>query len=578
MKRTVWRFKNDKVNAEAVHRAAQKYNIPEIITHILLNRDIAENDFAGFLTKSKKGILNPMTMADMENAAERIVKAIEDGESIAIYGDYDVDGITSTALLYDFLKKRGANVIYYIPDRFDEGYGINIMAVNKLIKSGIKLLITVDCGITAIGETEFAKLQGMDVIITDHHTCKEKIPTAPVAVVNPKRPDDEYEFDSLAGVGVAFKLAMAVTMKLGRSAGECFDEYVDLAAIGTVADVVPLVNENRIIVEKGLALLQSPKRYGIKALLEVAGVTGKRVTAETVAFALSPRLNASGRLGTAKTAVELLLTDSGERAAEIARELDQVNKERQAIEQRINDEAMEMIANDKEFDKKKVIVLAKEGWHNGVIGIVASRITERFYRPCILVSLKNGIGKGSGRSIESFNLFNALSECEDCLTTFGGHSVAAGLGINEENIAEFTKKINEYAQKVLAPEDMIKQVKIDRLLNGGELSMATARQLAALEPYGMGNEKPIFAVKNAKAVFVSAVGEDNRHLRMQIEKDNTRIACIGFGMGEYSSTIKPGDTLHVAFRLDINSYQGRENAQLVLVDIKTERSDDERTA
>lgn len=573
MKRTVWRFRNDKVNADTVSRVANKYNIPDIIAHILLNRNVPEADITSFLAKTKQGILNPMTMLDMEKAAERVRAAIESGESIAIYGDYDVDGITSTALLYDFLKKNGANVIYYIPDRMDEGYGINIMAVNKLIKSRIKLLITVDCGITATGETEFAKLQGMDVIITDHHTCKEKIPAAPEAVVNPKRPDDEYEFDALAGVGVAFKLAMAVSMKLGKGAGACFEEYVDLAAIGTVADVVPLVSENRIIVEKGLAKLQSPKRCGIKALLEVAGAADKRVTSETIAFAVSPRLNAAGRLGTAKTAVELLLTEDRERAVEIARELDSSNKERQEIEQAINDEAMQMIAEDKDFAKKKVIVLAKEGWHNGVIGIVASRITERFYRPCILISLTNGVGKGSGRSIESFNLFDALTECDKLLTTFGGHSVAAGLGINEENIAEFERKINEYAESVLKPEDMVQQVKIDRILSGGELSLGTVSRLAALEPYGMGNEKPVFAVKNARAVSVAGVGAENRHLRLMIEKDNTRVACIGFGMGEYASIVKSGDMIHLAFRLDINSYRGSDTVQLVLTDIKKDKNE-----
>lgn len=573
MKRTVWRFRNDKVSADTVSRVASKYNIPDIIAHILLNRNVPEADITSFLAKTKQGILNPMTMLDMEKAAERVATAIESGESIAIYGDYDVDGITSTALIYDFLRKNGANVIYYIPDRMDEGYGINIMAVNKLIKSGIKLLITVDCGITATGETEFAKLQGMDVIITDHHTCKEKIPTAPEAVVNPKRPDDEYEFDALAGVGVAFKLAMAVSMKLGKGAGACFEEYVDLAAIGTVADVVPLVSENRIIVEKGLAKLQSPKRCGIKALLEVAGAADKRVTSDTIAFAISPRLNAAGRLGTAKTAVELLLTEDRERAAEIARELDSSNKERQEIEQAINDEAMKMIAEDKDFAKKKVIVLAKEGWHNGVIGIVASRITERFYRPCILISLTNGVGKGSGRSIENFNLFDALTECDKLLTTFGGHSVAAGLGINEENIAEFERKINEYAESVLKPEDMVQQVKIDRLLSGGELSLGTVSRLSALEPYGMGNEKPIFAVKNARAVSVAGVGAENRHLRLMIEKDNTRVACIGFGMGEYANVVKNGDKIHLAFKLDINSYRGCDTVQLVLTDIKKDKNE-----
>ena len=278
MIRKVWKFRNEKLTAAAVQSAAKNCGVPQIIANILLNRGVPESEFKAFLSKSKQGIINPLLMLDMEKAADRIIKALENNEKTVIYGDYDVDGITSTVLLYQFLKELGMNVEYYIPDRIDEGYGINIMAVNKLIKSGVKLLVTVDCGITAIGEVEFAKLQGMDVVITDHHTCKERISEAAVAVVNPKREDDEYEFDALAGVGVAFKLALAVAMKLGKNTGDCFDRFCDLAAIGTIADVVPLSGENRIIVQKGLDAMSNPSRCGVKALLEVAGVGDKKVT------------------------------------------------------------------------------------------------------------------------------------------------------------------------------------------------------------------------------------------------------------------------------------------------------------
>ncbi|MCH5211874.1 MAG: single-stranded-DNA-specific exonuclease RecJ [Oscillospiraceae bacterium] len=569
MVRKVWKFRNDKIKADAIKRAAQKNNIPLIIANILLNRDIPEAEFSSFMSKSKKDIKNPFDMLDMEKAADRIKTAIENHEKIVIYGDYDVDGITSTAMLYEFLENNGADVEYYIPDRKDEGYGINIMAVNKLIKRGINLLVTVDCGITAIGEVEFAKLQGMDVIITDHHTCKERIPTAAAAVVNPKRPDDEYGFDGLAGVGVAFKLVLALAIKLGLNTGKTFDEYVDLAAVGTIADVVPLRDENRIIVDKGLKLLQNPKRPGLRELLAVAGVADKKMNASTIAFSIAPRLNAAGRLGTAVTAVELLLTKDNDNAIRIARELDRENRERQDTEQEINLEALNMIADDPNFAKKKVIVLAKEGWHNGVIGIVASRITEKFYKPTILISLTNGKGKGSGRSIAGFNLFDALNDSDELLTNFGGHAVAAGLGINEDNIEEFTKKINKYAEKVMTSEDMLPVVEIDCMLGGRNLNTGTVKVLSALEPYGMGNEKPVFGIKNAFVTAVSAVGVDNKHIRMQIEKDGVRINCIGFNMGEYTRLISPGDNVHLAFRLDTNVYQGIESAQLVLVDIKT---------
>lgn len=569
MTRKLWKFRNESIKPAAVRRAAEEKGVPRIIANVLLNRGIAVEDFDAFISKSKKGIRNPMTMLDMEKAADRIVSAIKSKEKIAIYGDYDVDGITSTALLHDFLSSLGADVIYYIPDRRDEGYGINIMAVNKLIRQGIKLLVTVDCGITAIGETEFAKLQGMDVIITDHHTCKERIPTAAAAVVNPKRPEDEYGFDGLAGVGVAFKLALAVAMTLGMSTGCVFDRYVDLAAIGTIADVVPLTDENRIIVDKGLQMLQEPKRPGIKELFAAAGVADKRVTASTVAFSAAPRMNAAGRLGTAVTAVELLLTKDPAKAAKIALELDRENRERQQTEQEINRRALEMIAGDPNFAKKKVIVLAGEGWHSGVIGIVASRLAEQFYRPAILISLENGVGKGSGRSISGFNLFEALSDSDELLTNYGGHAAAAGLGIDEANIAKFSAKINKYADGVMRETDMIPVVKIDCVLGGENLSLAAAKVIAKLEPYGMGNERPVFAVKNASVISAAAVGADGKHLKMYIEKDGVKADCIGFGLGEYSRLLKTGDSVHLAFKLEINSFQGRETVQLALTDIKT---------
>ncbi len=564
-----WIRKNDTVTAQMIADASKHAGVPAIIATVLLNRNIAVEDFGQFLSKSRQGILNPTSMLDMDKATDRICEAIKNKEKTVIYGDYDVDGITSTALLYDFLKSVGADVDCYIPDRKDEGYGINIMAVNKLIKNGVKLLVTVDCGITAVGEVEFAKLQGMDVIITDHHTCKERIPEAAVAVINPKRPDDDYEFSGLAGVGVAFKVAMGVAMKLGMSASEIFSRYVDLAAIGTIADVVPLVDENRVIVDKGLMELEEPKRVGIKALIDIAGIGDKKITSSTIAFSIAPRLNAAGRLGSSVTAVELLLTKDKAEAERIASELDRINKQRQETEYEIHREAIEMIENDPEFDKKRVIVLAKEGWHNGVIGIVASRLCEAYYRPCILISITDGNGKGSGRSIAGFNLFDALQDSDDLLTNFGGHSVAAGLGVHEDNLDAFTKKINEYAKENLSEDDMVAQVKIDAILNGQNLSMVTTKVLSALEPYGMGNEPPVFGVKGARVLSLSPVGADGKHIRMQVELDNTRVNCIGFGMGEYAETVKVGQRVDLAFRMDINSYQGRESLQLILSDIKT---------
>ena len=564
-----WQYRNKALKREDIESIARGLRIPAVFVTILMNRGIKTDEMLPFLKKSMQSIINPMEMTDMDKAAERIKKAVEEHEKIVIYGDYDVDGITSTALLYDFLASLGAEVEYYIPDRKGEGYGINIMAVNKLIKQGAKLLITVDCGITAIGEVEFAALQGMDVIITDHHTCKERIPTAAAAIVNPKR-DEEYPFRELAGVGVAFKLALASAMKLGIKTIDVFNKYIDLAAIGTVADVVPLTGENRVIVDRGIKALRKTERLGLKALLERCGTHSESLNTASIAFSIAPRLNAAGRLGRAETGVRLLLSQDPSEAAEIAEELDERNKERQITEQKIFDEAMEIIAGDPNFEKKKVIVLAKEGWHHGVIGIVASRICEKFYRPCILISHSNGIGKGSGRSIDGFNLFDALSACEDCLTQFGGHKIAAGLTINISDLERFIEKINKYADEHLSEDDMIPKVRIDCAVSERSLTLKNAELLSKLEPFGTGNEKPVFSLSGAAISYINAVGADKKHLRLGIQKNGRQINCIGFYMGGLAKTLRQGDMIRLAFQMDINTYQNNRTVQLILKDIKKE--------
>lgn len=514
----IWIFKNKKLQDDEINSVSLKYRIPRIISAIILNRNIDGEKISSYLKKSISDVINPELMLDMEKAADRILKAVDEKEKITVYGDYDVDGITATALMYQFLSEIGADVEYYIPDRKGEGYGINIMAVNKLARQGTKLMITVDCGITAIGEVEFAKLQGMDIIITDHHTCKERIPESAVAILNPKRPDCEYPFESLAGVGVAFKLILELAKKKDMSTKDVFARYIDLVTLGTIADVVPLLDENRIIVDKGIKSLQNPHRPGIKALFDVAGIAGKPVNVSTVAFAIAPRLNAAGRLGTATTAVELLLTKELEKARQTAVILDEENKERQKTEHTIFDEALEMIAKDPNFEKKKVIVLAHEGWHNGVIGIVASRLCDMYYKPCILISHSNGIGKGSGRSIKNFNLFDALTACDKYLTEFGGHAVAAGLNINISDLEDFEKAINKYADEILTDKDMIPSVEIDCPISEKSITLETAKMLSYLEPFGMGNERPVFALAKAQVVNFAPVGNDNKHLKLRISK------------------------------------------------------------
>ncbi len=572
MRNKLWCYKNRGTDIGALEAFSKEYNIPPVIATILFNRGVKDGVSARlFMQKPLSGVHNPFLLPDMEKAADRIVDAIKNGERIVVYGDYDVDGITSTVLLYSFLKEEGADVGYYIPDRASEGYGINIMAINRIAREGAKLMITVDCGITSVGEVEFARTQKLDVIISDHHACKEELPRA-VAVVNPKREDSEYPFPALAGVGVAFKIALAVGIGLGRNSKDIFMKYAEIAAVGTIADVVSVIDENRIIIEHGLSVMRAGGNYGIQALLKITGAGEKQIDSGTVAFSIAPRINAAGRIGSAESAVKLLLAETAEEAEKYAAFLDSENRERQKTELEVFNEAMDKVMKDPTFDKKQVIVIAGEGWHHGVIGIVASRICERFYKPCILISHENGVGKGSGRSIPGFNLFDALSATEEHLTTFGGHSAAAGLGINTDKIDSFTAAINKYAQGVLSAEDMIPKIDIDCRVKPETVSLGFVHALKKLEPFGTENSRPVFSLLGVKIVDIDTVGIDKKHLRMRVAARNNAINVIGFSMAEYAAFFKSGDIVDIAFSADTNSYQGVESVQLLLKDIKKHSS------
>lgn len=569
MPEKIWNYRHRELKPENVRRISKNLNIPPVITAILLNRNVSETDIPAFMAKSMKSVRNPMLMKDMDKAVKRIKTALDRHEKIVVYGDYDVDGITSTTLMYDFLASLGADVDFYIPNRENEGYGMNIKAVNRLIKQGVKLLITVDCGITALGEVSFAKLLGMDVIVTDHHTCTERLPEDACAVLNPKRPDCDYPFDGLAGVGVAFKLVLALAMLFKMNTTQCFNKYIDIVALGTIADIVPLLDENRIMTAKGVAAIASSSHPGIRALIKVSEADKRPFNATSVAFTLAPRLNAAGRLGSADAGVKLLLEKDYAAAEKMAQQLEEENRRRRSEEQIIYAQALEMLEADSELEKKKVIVLAKNGWHKGVIGIAAARICERFYKPCILLSIdEKGVGKGSGRSVQAFNLFNALAHCEDLLTAFGGHSAAAGLTIDEKSIEEFTKKINAYADNVLTAADMIPKLDIDYPVTEKDISVEAAKLLEGLEPFGAGNEKPVFALENARVYAADTMGADGRHLRLRISTGDKIINCAGFSMGELAKELNVGDNVSIAFNMDINRFRGAENVQLIIKDIK----------
>ncbi len=537
-----------------------------------------------YLEKDTAVLYDPFLMKDMDKAVRRIFTAVENGEKITIYGDYDVDGITSVCLLHKYLAKQGCNIGYYIPSRENEGYGLNTDAVGKLIDKGTTLIITVDTGITAINEVEYAKSHGADVIVTDHHECSQSIPNA-CAVVNPKRKDNEYPFKDLAGVGVVFKLICACEQyratgktytdqsdtdaNIKAVSGVCID-YSDLTAIGTVADVMPLVDENRLIVSFGLNRLSHGENIGISALVKASGNADsyKKMTSSVISFTLAPRINAAGRMGTAEIAVQLLLTDDSEQADDIAQQLCRANAERQGEEMKIMACAEEMISSENLAKTKKILVLSHDNWHHGVIGIVASKLTEKYNIPCILISFEGaeGAGKGSGRSIEGFNLHGALLYCEDLLERFGGHALAAGLTVSRERFDEFKHRIEQYAQDNISDGDTVKKIAVDMQLEPKDISLAVAEELLLLEPYGTSNPTPLFMLSDADVVSIGCTAT-NKHSRIVLEKNNEKFQCVMFGRTPETIGITEGDRIDVLFNLGINVYRGSKSRQMIIRDI-----------
>jgi len=563
MKEKRWIYRHHDQNI--VEEISEKFKISPLIAGIIVNRNMTTSEeIQAYLKKDISSIHDPYLMKDMQKAVDRIREAINNQEKITIYGDYDVDGVTSTSIMVRYLTGCGANVDYYIPDRIDEGYGINKDALTKIKESGTTLIITVDSGITAVEEVQYATRLGLDVIITDHHECKEQVPVAN-AVINPKQKDCSYPFKDLAGVGVAFKLIQA--LEGIEHIEDLLDRYCDIVCLGTVADVVPLVGENRTIVYRGLQQMANTTSVGLNAILKVAGLDRKKITTGTVGFVIAPRINAAGRIGSALRAVELFLTDDELVAEQIAVELNEENKNRQATEASILSQAMQLMEKDYDMERQKVIVLAHEHWHHGVIGIVASRITDKFYRPSILISVDGDEGKGSGRSIEGFNLFEALMQCSQYLTKFGGHELAAGLSIPQKSIQQFRNEINRIADEKLHQEDLIPPVYIDFVVDTRHLTLEHIKQLDILEPFGMGNPAPVFAFCNVKILDIRSVGDD-KHLKLSLKKDDVFVDAIGFNMGDYAKEFIQGDRVDIACSLEVNSYNGREKPQLIIKDIK----------
>jgi len=563
-------------DAELEERLANGLRISRVLAQLLINRDVRDVETGrAFLQPQLSGLHDPWLLPDMERASDRIRDAIRSGEKIVIYGDYDVDGISATALLLRCLKMAGANVEYYLPARIEEGYGLNLKAVEKIISEGTHLIVTVDCGVGSLAEAELARSRGVDLIITDHHEPGHKLPQA-FALVNPKIPTSQYPFKGLAGVGIAFKLAWALgkSFSNGTKVSEEFKDFlldaVSLAALGTVADVVPLRDENRVLVKYGLTALGESAAPGIRALIEVANLGDRPLDPYVVGFRLAPRLNAAGRLGHAKRSVELLTTESTERAMEIAKELDRENIRRQAIQREIVDTVRRRLQEEFAGEPPHAIVLADDGWHVGVIGIVASKIAEEYHRPTLLISWDEEIGHGSGRSIENFHLYNALDHCAEMLITFGGHAQAAGLRLERRSFPKFQERLLEFARASLTPDDLVPSLRIDGEVTLAMLSKPLVREIEMLAPLGDGNPDPMLVVSGVSVGGeIRRMGAEGKHISFFARQGDASLRAVGFDMAHFAEMLsQPRRLWTIAFVPKINRWNDREDVEMTIEDIK----------
>ena len=562
MKFQKWHIADPRPEARARLTAA---GYPCLVSAVLASRGIdTAEEAAAFLEHEQRLTYSPFLMADMDKAAERVQQALTNGERIAVFGDYDVDGITATCILVDYLRSRGADVLHYIPRRIEDGYGLSCDAIEGLHRQGARLLITVDCGITGVEEVDFANSLGMDVVITDHHECKEVLPAA-AAVVDPHRPDCPDPFKHLAGCGVALKLALALG---GPDREEAlFSRYCTLAAVGTVADVMQMSGENRTIVSRGLAAIEHSDFIGLHALLKEAGLSGREITSVQIGFVLAPRINAAGRMGAADKAAELLLCSDPAEAERMARELCALNRERQNVEQTIYSQAEEMIARLPDRDRS-ALVLESSRWHQGVVGIVASRLSEKYSRPSFMIHLNGATGKGSCRSWGGFNLFAALESCKDLLLGFGGHELAAGFTIKEENIPAFRARMNEYARNFRGGAAPVSVLDVDvAITHPSAVTLEELEELSALEPYGSGNARPVFCLLGATLLRTQNVGQ-NRHLKLRLGKGSAQFDGIFFSTVAEDCGCKAGDRVDAAFYLQVNEFRGSRTLQLQMVDLR----------
>ena len=547
-------------NEQKVKEISNKFNISTLLAKILVNREIIENEeIEVFLNPTRYNFYDPFLMPDMEKAVERIIKAIQNKEKVIIYGDYDVDGITSITVLKKFLAERGLEAGYYIPNRLEEGYGLNKEAIQEIINQKYTLMITVDCGISGIEEIEMCNNLGIDTIITDHHEQLEELPNA-YAIIDAKRKDNTYPFRGLAGCGVVFKLIQAISKKLELDDKE-YLKYLDIVCVGTISDIVPLVDENRIIAKLGLKLVAQTRNIGLKTLIQESGY--KKIDSNTISFGVAPRINACGRMGYQDEALKLFLTDDIEEAKKITSELNRYNIQRQAKEKEIFKQAILELEKE-DINNLNSIVLCGDNRHHGVIGIVASKLTEKFFKPTILICFEEGVGKGSGRSLPGFDLHEALVESSEYLERYGGHEMAVGLSLKKEMFNKFKEKFESIALKQDIKQ-IVPVIKIDGQITAKDITKATIKELELLEPFGEKNKTPIFVYKNLKIDSIRALSE-GKHLKLTLRDDNLLLNAIGFNLGHLSEEYLIGDKIDIAGVLEINNFGGEETVQINIKD------------
>ncbi|MBQ7095338.1 MAG: single-stranded-DNA-specific exonuclease RecJ [Clostridia bacterium] len=553
-------------NSQDVESLRKALGCSHFFARILINRGYITTDDASAFLKADSSVLgDPYLFKAMDYTAARIEKAILQKERITVYGDYDVDGITATSLMVKAIRELGGVVDYYIPNRFDEGYGVNSSAVEKIAKRGTKLIITVDTGITAVDEVEYAKNLGIEVIITDHHECQAELPKT--TIVNPKQPDSGYPFPHLAGVGVVYKIACALDARYGK--GDGARRYAPLAAIGTVADIMPLIGENRYIVRSGLADLRNTGCKGLDKMIERC-LGEKPIDTAAISFMIAPRINAAGRLGNAETGVELLITEDEARAEQIVEQLCRENNRRQEIENRILTDAIALMEKDPLADKRSAIVLWQKDWHNGVVGIVASRLKDRYMKPCFLFSLNEEFAKGSGRSMQPFNLFDALTNISDTCEKFGGHTLAAGVLVKRNRLREFRDALCKEVDRFLESNTFDCSIDIDCELQDGDLNLNNIKALDALAPFGRKNSLPIFCMRKVRLLGATPTANGN-HMRLTLQCGHLRTTAFYFNVAPKDFCYQPGDLIDIVFEAEINTYNGRQSVQLSLKDVRSSR-------